>query len=82
MPDQAWPWLLTALGVIWLWQAGSGRWWAWSIGILTECCWLVYAIVTRQYGFIVGAIVYGVAHARNLRNNWPSADTSSTNTPT
>lgn len=67
-----WSWVLTGLGVSWLWLAGSGRWWAWGLGILTECCWLAYAVATKQYGFVVGALVYGAVHARNLRAAWPT----------
>jgi hypothetical protein len=67
-----WSWLLTGMGVIWLWLAGSGRWWAWGLGIATECCWIAYALATRQYGFVVGAIAYGAIHARNLHVEWRS----------
>lgn len=72
MPEAWWSWFLTGLGVTWLWLAGSGRWWAWGLGILTECCWVAYAVATKQYGFIVGACAYAVVHARNLRSDWPN----------
>ena len=71
-----WSWFLTAVGVTWLWLAGSGRWWAWGLGICAEGCWIVYAITTKQYGFIVGALAYGAIHARNLWTQWNAITTA------
>ena len=63
----AWSWILTAVGVTGLYLAGRGLWWSWLIGLGAQVLWLCYAIVTRQYGFIVSAFAYGWVYARNAR---------------
>ena len=60
-----WSWALSALGVTGLWLIGKRHWWAWGIAFANECLWMVYAIVTKQYGFIFGALAYGSVHAKN-----------------
>lgn len=64
---QLWSWALMAVGVTGLFLAGRGGWLGWAIGIFAQLLWFVYALVTRQYGFIVSAIAYGVVNAINLR---------------
>ena len=61
-----WSWILTFFGVTWLWLIGSGRWWAWGLCVLNECLWIVFAISTKQYGFIVAGLAYGFIDARNM----------------
>jgi hypothetical protein len=39
----------------------------WVVGIADELLWIVYAIVTRQWAFIVSATVYAAVCVRNLR---------------
>lgn len=34
---------------------------AWS----NECLWVAFAISTRQYGFVLGSIVYGTINMAN-----------------
>ena len=60
-----WSWLLMIVGVTGLWLAGRKLWWAWLVGIFSEVLWIVYAIVTRQYGFIAFAIAYMIVFGRN-----------------
>ena len=62
-----WSWALTAVGVFGLWQAGSGKWWGWGIGLASQAAWLTYAVTTEQWGFIPAAFVYGTMYARNMR---------------
>lgn len=66
MPFWAWSWLLTAVGVTGLWVAGSRSKWGWAIGLGAQALWLTYAVVTGQYGFIVGCLFYGSMYARNF----------------
>jgi hypothetical protein len=54
---ETWPWLLTALQVLALWSAGSGRWWGWLVGAAVQPSWIAYAVVTAQLGFIPGCVV-------------------------
>lgn len=62
-----WSWLLMAVGVTGLYLAGSKRKIGWVIGILVQVLWIVYAIITKQWGFIASAIVYGAVNIRNWR---------------
>jgi hypothetical protein len=61
-----WSWLLTAVGAVGLWSAGSRRSWGWGVGIGAQLLWILYALATEQYGFIVSAAVYGMVYTRNL----------------
>jgi hypothetical protein len=63
-----WSWVLSAIGVAGLYLVSRGYWWAWGINIAAQVLWIVYAVVTRQWGFIVASVAYGVVFALNLRN--------------
>ena len=63
----AWPWILTAVGVTSLYLAGRKVWWAWFVGLGAQILWLVYAIASYQYGFIVSAFAYGWVYAKNAK---------------
>lgn len=65
--QQLWSWSLMFVGVTGLYLAGRGNWLGWAIGILAQILWFVYALVTKQYGFIVSAIAYGMVNVINLR---------------
>jgi hypothetical protein len=62
--------VLGALGVTGLLIAGNRVWWGWLINLANEILWIVYAIRTKQYGFILMAIAYALVYARNARNTW------------
>lgn len=49
------------------WLAGNKRWEAWALGLANQGLWIAYAVATQQYGFILGAAMYGTVYARNLR---------------
>jgi len=36
------------------------------VGIATECAWVWYSIVTKQWGFIFGSTVYISAYLLNI----------------
>lgn len=61
-----WSVLLTAVGVLGIWLAGSRRWQGWALGVAAQTLWIAYAIVTRQWGFIASALVYGFVYGRAL----------------
>lgn len=65
MTPQWWSWLLTAIGVTGLYFAGQKRPWAWLIGLGAQVLWIAYAIVSKQYGFIVSAFAYGWVYLNN-----------------
>ena len=62
-----WSWLLTAVGVLGLYGAGSHKRWGWAVGIGAQVLWVGYALHTQQYGFIVSAAAYGSVYVRNWR---------------
>lgn len=66
MYDQYWSWLLSCVGGLGIYLAGKKDWRGWAIGILSEILWLTYAIITKQYGFIFGSILYSTILVNNL----------------
>jgi hypothetical protein len=64
--SQWWSWLLTSIGVTGLYLAGKRSLWGWVIGFSVQFLWLGYALVSRQWGFIVSSIAYGAVNLRNL----------------
>jgi hypothetical protein len=62
-----WSWLLMIVGVSGVYLTGKKLWWGWLVGILSETLWITYAIVTKQYGFLVAGFVYGTVFAINAR---------------
>ena len=60
-----WSWLLMCIGIIGLYAAGSKKAWGWGIGIGAQVLWILYALNTKQYGFLVSAFAYGSIYIRN-----------------
>jgi hypothetical protein len=65
------PYVLSIIGVTALVIIGRGHWWGWVIAFGNECLWVVFALTTHQYGFILGAAVYGSVNIYNARR-WRS----------
>lgn len=63
--DQAWSWILTGCGVTAMILTGMHHKIGWLIGILGQSLWMVYALWTRQYGFLAGAFAFGSVYAYN-----------------
>lgn len=68
MVPQWWSWLLTAIGILGLWAAGSKKAWGWLVGISAQGLWVAYALATEQYGFLVSALAYCTVYVRNYLN--------------
>lgn len=60
-----WSWLLTAVGVTGFVLAGRRVWWCWYVNLGCQGLWVTYAIVTRQFGFIVASGVYTIVFLQN-----------------
>lgn len=61
-----WSWVLAAIGVSGIFLVGRKTIWGWMVLLLNECIWIVYAITTQQYGFIVAAVAYGIVYVKSF----------------
>lgn len=68
-----WSLTLAAVGILGIWLAGKKNLWGWAIGFGAQLLWIVYAIATTQYGFILSAVAYGAVYANNWRK-WRTQD--------
>lgn len=60
-----WSFLLTAVGILGLFAAGSKRKIGWAIGLGAQVLWVAYAVSTQQWGFLLSAFAYGFVYSRN-----------------
>lgn len=67
MASQLWSWVLAAVGVFGLWLAGRRSAWGWAVGIAAQALWFVYAVATRQWGFLASSFAYGWVYTANFR---------------
>jgi hypothetical protein len=67
----AWAWILTGFQVSALLAVGRGHGLGWLIGASVQVCWVTYAILTTQHGFIPGCVislvVQGYSYLRTTR---------------
>lgn len=67
-----WSFALMAIGVLGIYLAGKKNKYGWAVGSFAQILWIIYALATGQYGFIVSALVYGWMYTKNFmawRNN-------------
>jgi hypothetical protein len=60
-----WSYLLAAVGVTGIFFVGRKTIWGWLILCVSECLWIVYALETKQYGFIISALAYGAVYVKS-----------------
>lgn len=60
-----WSYSLAAVGILGIWLAGRKSLWGWAVGVAAQALWIMYALVTGQYGFIVSALAYAAIYGRN-----------------
>lgn len=60
-----WSYVLTLIGVTGFFLAGKKVWWCWYLNIANQVIWLVYSLVTEQYGFLLGVLVYTWVFVKN-----------------
>lgn len=60
-----WSYVLTALGVAGIFLAGSRKRIGWALGLSVQPLWIIYALATDQWGFILSGVVYGGVYLRN-----------------
>ena len=62
-------WALSIVGVTGIYLTGRKNWRGYAVGIVTECAWVWYSIVTKQWGFIFGSTIYISVYLLNI-NKW------------
>ena len=67
MKDQIWSWILAIIGSGGIFVVGKKNVWGWLILMLNELLWTVYALVTKQYGFLVAVVLYSAAYIKSYR---------------
>jgi hypothetical protein len=60
-----WSYLLAAVGVTGIFLVGRKTIWGWLILCVNECIWIVYALATKQYGFIIMAVAYAIVYVKS-----------------
>ena len=61
-----WTWILALMGVFGMYFVGRKRWEAFIWLIIMEILWIVFALQTKTYGFILGSVAYIVVYLRNI----------------
>jgi len=65
--EQWWSWLLAVIGVSGIYVVGNKNMFGWIVLCVNECIWIMYAIATKQYGFIVMATAYATVYIKSFR---------------
>jgi hypothetical protein len=60
-----WSVVLAAVGILGLYLAGSRNVWGWLVSFGAQALWIIFALVSKQYGFILSALAYGWVYGRN-----------------
>ena len=61
-----WSFVLAAVGIAGIYLAGKKSKWGWGLGLAAQVLWVVFALTTTQYGFILTAVAYGAVYGKNL----------------
>ena len=61
-----WSWVLEGIGIFGAIVIGRKKWWGWGFLLVNTVLWSVYAIVSKQYGFMVASFFYAPIYGRNL----------------
>jgi hypothetical protein len=59
-------WVLAVIGVSGIYFVGRKKKWAWLWLIFNECLWIIFALVTEQYGFIFAALAYTAVYIKSF----------------
>lgn len=61
-----WSFVLSIIGITGLLIAGRKNYWGWMLNLCAQALWLIFAVVTEQYGFILSAVAYGTVYWINF----------------
>jgi predicted lipase len=62
---ELWSWGLAIIGVAGIYFVGKKTLWGWFVLLFNEAIWIIYAVITEQYGFIVSAIAYAAVYIKS-----------------
>jgi len=65
MSNQIWSWVLAIIGAGGIFVVGKKNMWGWLILMVNELLWTAYALVTKQYGFLVAVVLYSAAYIKS-----------------
>lgn len=65
MSGLIWSLALAVIGIAGLLLAGQKNKLGWALGLFAQLAWIAYALISRQYGFILSAVAYGIVYSRN-----------------
>jgi hypothetical protein len=71
--NQLWSWILAIIGVSGIYVVGNKNMFGWLVLCINECIWILYALATKQYGFIVMALAYASVYIKSFRQ-WKAED--------
>lgn len=60
--DWWWSWLITTVGIGGMVLATRKNVWAWPLLLVEESLWVVYAVISVQWGFLVAGLMYGAVY--------------------
>lgn len=63
--DQIFSWVVTLVGCFGFWLGGKKIWWSWYVNIANQIAWVIFAVITGYYAFLIGTAVYSVVFVRN-----------------
>ena len=61
-----WSIVLSVIGVLGIYLAGRKSKWGWGLGLAAQVLWVLFALTTAQYGFLLSAVAYGTVYGKNL----------------
>lgn len=61
-----WSFVLAGLSLLGNLLIGNGRIEGWGVGVGAQDLWVVYALATAQYGFLLSAVVFAGVNIRNF----------------
>lgn len=66
MSAAAFSWVLFVLSAFGVWLSGINPKAGWRYAIANQAAWLIYAMMTEQWGIAANSVVFSALHARNL----------------
>lgn len=81
MTVQLLEWVIDALGLASAWLLASQRRTGWAVSLAAQLVWLVVAVLTGQWAFVVASIVYGTVAVRGWRRWRPTVTGEAVSSP-